>query len=115
MSIRPSMRGVRCSSDCSFITLAVGLGAPSGPRRWATAEMEPAIARSAKAPTAKRMRAGNFDTDVLLIVTGRPPRRRSSCGGILVIGGYPAPSAGAVATFRDALFVDLRNDLAIPG
>src|SRR6185437_15358059 len=50
-----------------------------------------------------------------------PPARRARAGDVrsggdsLVIGGLPAPHAGAVAAPGDALFVDLRDDVAVAG
>src|SRR5580704_6471445 len=119
MSIRPSIRGDCRSSVCSSTPLAVGLGEPSGLSCCAVEGVATSTAiKIATTPTTRRMRASNIVMGILLR-GGRavfPPRlARGSHLDALVIGGRPAPGAGAVTTRQYPLLVDLGDDLAVPG
>src|SRR5580658_3741137 len=116
MSIRPSMRGASRRSVRWSTALASGSGAPSGPRSSASAGRAPAIASSAKAAAKTRSRPRSVAAVIALACPfAITLPRRSSDPDILVIRRQPAPGTRAVAALRDALLVDLADDLAVAG
>src|SRR3954453_12322332 len=103
------MRGACCSSICWLSTLAVGSGAPSGPRMSANAGIVPAMASMAKALTTMRMRARY----VVTVTSSRRAFCHRSDRDILVVTGRPTPGPGAVATLLDPRLVDFGDDLSV--
>src|ERR1700738_3119030 len=117
MSIRPSTRGTCLKSSRSLVTLAVGLGAPSGPSFCAIAGADTTNTRSVRAIDTRRMRARNVMTIILplsrFLRWGLPPMAARSDLDPLVISRHPAPRAGAVTAFQNPFLVNLGNDVAI--
>src|SRR6478752_2656005 len=117
---RPEIRLNSRKSCSSFTELAWGSTLVGC---WALTGCTPTSkAKSASVPTTMR----NLATSVVMAVppmrlelstatARRPPSPARSSRDGLAIGGLPAPGARAVATLDDALFVDLRNNVAIAG
>src|SRR5215207_5479179 len=122
---RPSSFWRRLSRSSSLTELAVGfvIGLRSWPC-WAGAGALAATAAT-NAKTAKEMRnawnllviLGGLSFLVCLMRLARTAGERSapsfSNRDGLAVGRLPAPGAGAVAAFQDALLVDLGDDLAV--
>src|SRR5580704_13945732 len=116
MSMRPSTRGNSFRRSRSLVTLAVGLGAPSGPSFWAIAGPDTAMVSSIMTMITRRMFARNVMTIIPVLHPVPSNHSLSSFRSdldALVIRRQPAPRAGAIAPFQDALLVDLSDDLAI--
>src|ERR1700694_3757320 len=96
-----------------LVTLAVGLGAPSGPSFWAIAGADTTIPSTIMAKVRRRMRTRNVMTIILLPCCDHPPRPDRSDLDVLAISRQPAPGAGAIAPLQDTLLVDLGDDVAI--
>src|SRR5260221_1858244 len=117
-AISPSMRGDCRSSFCSLATLAVGLGAPSGPSCCAGTGVAAIIVRIADATMMMEQILARCLIMVilpLLRMLASQSLQRCSNRNVLVIGGSPTPCARTVTALHHPLLVDFGDDRAVAG
>src|SRR5438876_10875908 len=100
--MRPSMRGACLSRSRWLVTVAVGLGAPSGPSFCANVGQIAVTANSVTATMTRRTRARKLMTIILLpfLMRGQRHFGERSDLDVLMISRQPPPSAGAVAALE---------------